>query len=192
MCPATSSSRVCRPEPAISSTPGIGPAACGMSSVAASVTPPPAGRKLRELFFNAPYVEDHSVVLYALGFPDFVVGPEANPAERNVVGLINTVGAEIGREVLRRRGLAVKIFDLLGGKTFTDIATLVVKGTFSGVMPSGVSLYIMAEPMTVKGQPQPGTVHATKIVLVQSEDWPDVSSPETPANVSRPPSPQPS
>ena len=80
-------------------------------------------------------------------------------------------------------GLRVNHFDLLGGKTFTDIATLVVKGTFSGVMPSGVSLYIMAEPMTVKGQPQPGTVHATKIVLVQSEEWPDVSSPETPANV---------
>lgn len=31
------------------------------------VTPPPAGRKLRELFFNAHYVEDHSVILYALG-----------------------------------------------------------------------------------------------------------------------------
>ena len=26
------------------------------------VTPPPAGRKLRELFFNAHYVEDHSVI----------------------------------------------------------------------------------------------------------------------------------
>ncbi|RXM21912.1 Ni/Fe hydrogenase subunit alpha, partial [Citrobacter sp. AAK_AS5] len=80
------------------------------------VTPPPAGRKLRELFFNAHYVEDHSVILYALGLPDFVVGPEANPAVRNVVGLINAVGAETGREVLRRRGLAVKIFELLGGK----------------------------------------------------------------------------
>ena len=80
------------------------------------VTPPPAGRKLRELFFNAHYVEDHTVVLYALGFPDFVVGPEASPAERNVVGLINAVGADVGREVLRKRGLAVKIFELLGGK----------------------------------------------------------------------------
>ncbi|WP_028580860.1 Ni/Fe hydrogenase subunit alpha [Desulfogranum japonicum] len=88
------------------------------------VTPPSAGRKLRELFFNAHYVEDHAVILYALGFPDFVVGPEANPAERNVVGLINAVGAEVGKEVLRKRGLAVKIFELLGGKPNHAVAAL--------------------------------------------------------------------
>ncbi|MDR3089640.1 MAG: Ni/Fe hydrogenase subunit alpha [Desulfobulbaceae bacterium] len=88
------------------------------------VTPPPTGRKLRELFFNAHYVEDHSVILYALGFPDFVVGPEASPAERNIVGLINAVGAEVGREVLRKRGLAVKIFELLGGKPNHPVAAI--------------------------------------------------------------------
>ena len=88
------------------------------------VTPPPAGRKLRELFFNAHYVEDHAVILYALGFPDFVVGPEANPAERNVIGLINAVGVEVGRDVLRRRGLAVKMFELLGGKPNHPVAAI--------------------------------------------------------------------
>ena len=88
------------------------------------VTPPPAGRKLRELFFNAHYVEDHAVILYALAFPDFVVGPEASPAERNVVGLINKVGVELGREILRKRGLAVKIFELLGGKPNHAVAAL--------------------------------------------------------------------
>ncbi|MBM9537738.1 Ni/Fe hydrogenase subunit alpha [Desulfobulbus alkaliphilus] len=88
------------------------------------VTPPPTGRKLRELFFNAHIVEDHTVILYALGFPDFVVGPESNPAERNVVGLINAVGADVGREVLRRRGLALKIFELLGGKPNHPVAAI--------------------------------------------------------------------
>jgi len=88
------------------------------------VTPPPAGRKLRELFFNSHYVEDHAVILYALGFPDFVVGPEASPAVRNVVGLIQAVGAEIGKAVLKKRSYAVKIFELLGGKPNHPVAAL--------------------------------------------------------------------
>ncbi len=88
------------------------------------VTPPSTGRKLRELFYSAHTVEDHTAVLYALGFPDFVVGPDAPPAERNLVGLIKAVGAETGKLVLKKRGLAVKIFELLGGKPNHPVAAL--------------------------------------------------------------------
>ena len=88
------------------------------------VQPTSVARKLRELFFNAHYVEDHAVILYALGFPDFVVGPDAPATERNVIGLINAVGAELGREVLRKRGLAVKIFEMLGGKPNHPVAAI--------------------------------------------------------------------
>jgi len=88
------------------------------------VTPPPTGRKLRELFFNAHYVEDHAVILYALGFPDFVVGPEAGPAERNVVGLIQAVGKDVGKLVLTKRQKALRIFELLGGKPSHPVSGL--------------------------------------------------------------------
>lgn len=88
------------------------------------VTPTSTARKLRELFFNAHYVEDHAVILYALGLPDFVVGPGAPAAERNVIGLINKVGADLGREVMRKRGLAVKIFEMLGGKPNHPVAAI--------------------------------------------------------------------
>ncbi|MDP3481660.1 MAG: Ni/Fe hydrogenase subunit alpha, partial [Desulfoprunum sp.] len=88
------------------------------------VTPTPTAIKLRELFFNAHYVEDHAVILYALGLPDFVVGPGAPAAQRNIVGLINAVGADLGREVLRKRGLAVKIFEMLGGKPIHPVAAI--------------------------------------------------------------------
>ena len=88
------------------------------------VQPTSTARKLRELFFNAHYVEDHTVILYALGLPDFVVGPGAPAAERNVIGLINAVGADLGREVLRKRGLAVKIFEMLGGKPNHPVAAI--------------------------------------------------------------------
>jgi F420-non-reducing hydrogenase large subunit len=88
------------------------------------LTPPTTGRKLRELFYNAHYVEDHAVILYALGFPDFVVGPESPAAERNIVGLIQKVGAQLGRKILRKRSYAVKIFELLGGKPNHPVAAM--------------------------------------------------------------------
>lgn len=88
------------------------------------VQPTDTARKLREMFFNAHYVEDHAVILYALGLPDFVVGPDAPAGQRNVIGLINAVGAELGREVLKKRSYAVKIFELLGGKPNHPVAAL--------------------------------------------------------------------
>ncbi len=88
------------------------------------VEPTPTARKLREIFFNAHYVEDHAVILYALGLPDYVVGPEASPAERNIIGLIQKVGVEVGRDVLRKRACAVKIFELLGGKPSHPVSAL--------------------------------------------------------------------
>ncbi len=88
------------------------------------VQPTRVARKLRELFFNAHYVEDHAVILYALGLPDFVVGPGAPAGERNVIGLINAVGAYLGRQVLKKRGLAVRIFEMLGGKPNHPVAAI--------------------------------------------------------------------
>ncbi len=62
--------------------------------------------------------------LYALGLPDFVVGPEADPAERNIVGLVKKVGVDVAKEVLRRRSYAVKILEMLGGKPIHPVAGL--------------------------------------------------------------------
>ena len=88
------------------------------------VEPTETAKKIRELFVNAHYVEDHAVILYALGLPDFVVGPEADPAERNIVGLVKKVGVDVAKEVLRRRSYAVKILEMLGGKPIHPVAGL--------------------------------------------------------------------
>jgi len=88
------------------------------------VEPTETAKKIRELFLNAHYVEDHAVILYALGLPDFVVGPEADPAERNIVGLVKKVGVDIAKEVLRKRSYAVKILEMLGGKPIHPVAGL--------------------------------------------------------------------
>ena len=79
------------------------------------VEPPPTAKKLRELFYMAHFVHSHIAHFYALAAPDFVVGPTAAKAERNILGVINKVGVDIGTEVIRQRRIAQEIQALLGG-----------------------------------------------------------------------------
>jgi F420-non-reducing hydrogenase large subunit len=79
------------------------------------VEPPPTAKKIRELFYMAHFVHSHIAHFYALAAPDFVVGPTAPKAERNVLGVIGKVGKEIGTEVIKQRRIAQEIQALLGG-----------------------------------------------------------------------------
>lgn len=79
------------------------------------VKPPPTASKLRELFYMAHFVHSHIAHFYALAAPDFVVGPTAPAAERNILGVIAKVGVEIGTEVIKQRRIAQEIQALLGG-----------------------------------------------------------------------------
>lgn len=88
------------------------------------VEPTETAKKLRELFYAAHYVEDHTEIIYALGLPDFVCGPTASPAERNLVGLIMKVGVDVGRDVLRKRFAAVRIFEMLSGRASHPVAAI--------------------------------------------------------------------
>ena len=80
------------------------------------VDPPPTAKKLRELFYSAFYVADHTVHFYILAGPDFVMGPDAPVAERNILGVIHKVGVEIGTKVIQARGKAMDIIGMLGGR----------------------------------------------------------------------------
>jgi len=79
------------------------------------VEPPPTARKLRELFYMAHFIHSHIAHFYALAAPDFVVGPTADPAIRNIIGVIEKVGIPIGTEVLKQRRIAQEIQALIGG-----------------------------------------------------------------------------
>ena len=73
---------------------GVCPTAHHMAATKAlddlyQVEPPPAARKIRELVYNTFMVEDHALHVYILGGPDFIVGPQAPPEQRNVVGVIH-------------------------------------------------------------------------------------------------------
>jgi F420-non-reducing hydrogenase large subunit len=87
---------------------GVCPEAHHMASAKAldalwHVEPPPAGKKLRELMYSIFFATDHTTHFYALGAPDFIVGPDAPPAERNILGVIQKVGMEVAGKVLKMR-----------------------------------------------------------------------------------------
>ena len=113
---------------------GVCPVAHHLASAKAldaafGVDPPPTAKKLRELMHSAYYTYDHILHFYFLGGPDFVVGPDAPAAERNILGVIRKAGLDIGKEVIRHRAYGQKITAILGGK-----ATHPVSG-----IPGGIS-----------------------------------------------------
>jgi F420-non-reducing hydrogenase large subunit len=79
------------------------------------VEPTQTAKKLRELFYMAHFVHSHTAHFYALAAPDFVVGPDAPASKRNILGVIEKVGREIGTEVIKQRRIAQEIQALLGG-----------------------------------------------------------------------------
>jgi F420-non-reducing hydrogenase large subunit len=88
------------------------------------VDPPPAAKKIRELIYSTFMVEDHALHFYFLGGPDFVVGPEAPAAERNVLSVIGKVGIEIGKKVIAMRRELRELITLLGGKVVHPVLGL--------------------------------------------------------------------
>lgn len=96
------------------------------------VEPTNTAKLIRELFYMAHFVHSHIAHFYALGAPDFVVGPTASKAERNVLGVINKVGVEIGTEVLKQRRIAQEIQALIGGHQ-THVVMNVPGGVRKGI-----------------------------------------------------------
>jgi F420-non-reducing hydrogenase large subunit len=115
---------------------GVCPEAHHMAAAKAAdavygVDPPPAAKKLRELLYSAFYVTDHTTHFYALAGPDFVMGPEAPVAERNILGVIHKVGLEIGGKVIQARKYGHTVVEMLGGRKVhpcTSIPGGVTKG----------------------------------------------------------------
>ncbi|MFH0750538.1 MAG: Ni/Fe hydrogenase subunit alpha [Chloroflexota bacterium] len=119
---------------------GVCPTAHHMAATKAldavyKVDPPPAAKKIRELVYSAFMVEDHALHFYFLGGPDFVVGPEAPAAQRNILGVIAAVGAEVGLRVITMRRRLREIITLTGGKVIHPVLGL----------PGGVAKRVTAE-----------------------------------------------
>jgi F420-non-reducing hydrogenase large subunit len=124
---------------------GVCPMAHHMASTKAldslyQVAPTPAARKIRELVYSTFVVEDHALHFYFLGGPDFVVGPKAPAAERNVLGVIAKVGLEVGKRVIDTRRKLRELIILTAGKVAHPVFGL-PGGVAKRVTPEDRSLY---------------------------------------------------
>lgn len=119
---------------------GVCPTAHHMAATKAlddlyKVEPPPTARKIRELVYNIFTLEDHALHVYVLGGPDFIVGPDAPKEMRNIVGVIQKVGIDIGKRVISTRRQLRELITYLGGKVIHPVLGL----------PGGVAKGLPAE-----------------------------------------------
>ncbi|HEC81596.1 MAG TPA: Ni/Fe hydrogenase subunit alpha [Thermoplasmatales archaeon] len=119
---------------------GVCPVAHHMASTKAlddafNVEPSSAAKKIRELMYCGYIIYDHILHFYFLGGPDFVVGPDAPPEKRNIFGVIEKAGVEVGKEVIKHRAYGQKITAIIGGKATHPVCGL----------PGGVSKPISEE-----------------------------------------------
>jgi len=139
---------------------GICPTAHHMASVKAldslyEVEPPPAAKKIREAVYTAFMAEDHILHFYFLGGPDFIVGPSASAAERNILGVIGKVGLKVGQKVIETRRKLRELIALAGGK-----ATHPVLG-----LPGGVAKALKREEQAQFAQTARETVDFARFTL---------------------------
>ena len=118
---------------------GVCPTAHHMASAKAvddlfGVEPPPAAKKIRELIYSAFMVEDHLLHFFFLGGPDFIIGPDADPTQRNILGVAAKVGLEIAGKLIDIRKQCRRIITELSGKVIHPVSC-VPGGVSKGVTP---------------------------------------------------------
>jgi F420-non-reducing hydrogenase large subunit len=124
------------------------------------VEPPSPAKKLRELMYMGYFIYDHILHFYFLGGPDFVVGPDAPPAERNILGVIKKVGLDIAKEVIKHRAYGQKITAIIGGKATHPVCGL----------PGGISKPLSEEDRKEIEQMAASSVEFAKFSLKLFED----------------------
>jgi F420-non-reducing hydrogenase large subunit len=95
-----------------------------------NVEPTETAKKLRELEYCGYFIYDHILHFYFLGGPDFVVGPDAPAAKRNILGVIEKAGLEVAGEVIKHRAYGQKITSIIGGRSTHPV---------SAAMPGGIA-----------------------------------------------------
>jgi len=76
--------------------------------------PAPAA-SLRRILNLAQHMQSHALSFFHLSAPDFVLGMDADPAVRNIVGLLQ-VNPAMGRDGIRLRQFGQQIIEWLAGK----------------------------------------------------------------------------
>lgn len=76
---------------------------------------PPAADKLRRLMNLAQLTQSHALSFFHLSSPDFLLGWDSDPAQRNVFGLI-AANPDLARAGIRLRQFGQTVIEKLGGR----------------------------------------------------------------------------
>ena len=76
---------------------------------------PIAAQKLRRLMNLGQITQSHALSIFHLSSPDFLLGWDSDPGQRNIFGLIAS-DPELARQGIRLRQFGQKIIELLGAK----------------------------------------------------------------------------
>lgn len=79
------------------------------------VEPPPAGHMLRELLYMGHVIHSHALSLFLLSGPDLILGINADPVKRNIVGVMEA-DKELAKKGLRLRSVGQKLLAIIGGR----------------------------------------------------------------------------
>ncbi|HNR25632.1 MAG TPA: Ni/Fe hydrogenase subunit alpha, partial [Methanobacteriaceae archaeon] len=120
---------------AVEEAPRITPRICGicqtshhLASAKANdqifgLEPPETAKKLRELMLLGQFIHSHSLHFYFLGAPDLVMGPESDPAMRNVLGILKT-NPELASMAIQTRKIGQEITAVVGGKPISPVTAV--------------------------------------------------------------------
>ena len=78
---------------------------------------PPTAAKLRRILNLAQLIQSHALSFFYLSAPDLLLGMEADPADRNLFGVVRA-SPELGRGGVRLRQFGQQVIEQLGGKEF--------------------------------------------------------------------------
>jgi F420-non-reducing hydrogenase large subunit len=130
---------------AIEEAPRITPRICGVCQTAHHIAsakatdavfqlhPPETANKLRELMLLGQYIHSHSLHFYFLAAPDLVLGPDADPSERNLLGVLKN-SPELAQMAIKTRKAGQQITAAVGGKPVHPV-TAVPGGQSTNLSP---------------------------------------------------------
>ncbi len=107
---------------------GVCPTAHALAAVKAmeralDVDPPEPAKLMRELMYMGHIIHSHSLHLFVLAGPDLVMGMDADPAVRNIVGMVEAA-PEVTQKALRLRSLGQKVNESIGGRGIHPVTAI--------------------------------------------------------------------
>jgi len=122
--------------------------------------PPKPASLLRELMHMGQIIQSHGMHFFELAGPDLLLGFDADPATRNVIGLVQNA-PDITVKAVQLRKYGQEIIRILGGRR--------IHPTFA--VPGGVNKALSSADRDVILSGLDQAIETTKLALAIMKDW---------------------